>query len=241
MRPVLLFDLGDTLVQYYRREEFPPLLRAGIHAAKEALERLGHDLPSDSEIERGVAAENYEAKNSRVRPLHKRLGRIFAVASCVSKEEWLPICRAFLTPIFSVAKIYEDTLPALDAYLADGYRVGILSNCPWGSPSEPWFEELRRHGLSTRCEVAIFCSDVGWRKPAQPMFRRALDHFGCKPEECLFIGDNPRWDTVGARRAKMIPVLIDRMGHVDGSSELVIRSLFDLKPVLKQLDWTHFS
>ena len=73
------------------------------------------------------------------------------------------------------------------------------------------------------------------------MFRRALDHFGCKPEECLFVGDNPRWDTVGARRAKMIPVLIDRMGHVDVSSELVIRSLFDLKPVLKQLDWTCFS
>ena len=113
MKPVLLFDLGDTLVQYYRREEFPPLLRAGIHAAKEALERLGHDLPADSEIERGVAAENYEAKNCRVRPLHKRLGRIFAVASCVSKEEWLPICRAFLTPIFSIARIYEDTLPAL--------------------------------------------------------------------------------------------------------------------------------
>ena len=179
MKPVLLFDLGDTLVQYYRREEFLPLLRTGIHAAKEALERLGYDLPSDSEIERGVAAENYESKNSRVRPLHKRLGRIFAVAPCVSKEEWLPICRAFLAPIFSIAKIYEDTLPALDAYLADGYRVGILSNCPWGSPSEPWFEELRRHGLSTRCEVAIFCSDVGWRKPAQPMFRRALDHFGC--------------------------------------------------------------
>ena len=60
MKPVLLFDLGDTLVQYYRREEFPPLLRAGIHAAKEALKRSGHDLPADSEVERGVAAENYE-------------------------------------------------------------------------------------------------------------------------------------------------------------------------------------
>lgn len=231
-----MFDLGDILVQYYRREEFPQLLRAGIQAAKEALERSGHDLPSDSEVERSVETENYESTNSRVRPLHKRLGRIFAVAGRVSEEEWLPICRAFLAPILSIAKIYEDTLPALDAYMADGCRVGNLSNCPWGSRIEPWYEELRRQGLSTRCEVAIFCSDVGWRKPAQPMFRRALDHFGCKPEECLFVGDNPRWDTMGARRANMIPVLIDRIGQVDVSSGLVIRSLLDLTPVLQRLD-----
>ena len=92
MKPVLLFDLGDTLVQYYRRDEFPPLLQAGIQEAKEALECSGRDLPSDSEIERGVAAENYEAKNSRVRPLHKRLGRIFSVTNCVTEKEWLPIC-----------------------------------------------------------------------------------------------------------------------------------------------------
>ena len=236
MRPVVLFDLGDTLVQYYRREEFTSLLRAGIQQAKEVLERSGHHLPSDSEIEQRVAAENYEAKNSRVRPLHKRLGRIFACEKNLSEEEWLPICRAFLGPIFSISKIYEDTLPALDAFLADGYRIGILSNCPWGAPSEPWVEELRRHGLSTRCEVAIFCSDVGWRKPARPMFRRALDHFGCKPESCVFVGDNPRWDIMGARRANMIPVLIDRIGCVDMSSEFVIRSLLDLKPVLEGLN-----
>ena len=232
---VLLFDLGDTLVQYYLREEFPPLLRAGIQAVRRSLRRAGHEVPSDSESERVVAAENHEARNYRVRPLHKRLGRIFRVANTVSDEEWLPICRAFLDPIFAVAKIYEETLSALDDHLADGYRIGILSNCPWGAPSQPWFEELHLHGLSTRSEVAIFCSDMGWRKPAQPMFRRALAHFACKPEECLIVGDNPRWDTLGARRAKMTSVLIDRTGQTEVSSDLAIRSLLDLKPILKRL------
>ena len=241
MKPILLFDLGDTLVRYYRREEFPPLLRSGIQAAREALSRWGHQLPSDFDVECRVASENYEAKNGRVRPLHKRLGRVFGVESLVSEKEWLPICRDFLAPIFSVARIYEDTLPTLDAFLSEGYRIGILSNCPWGAPSEPWFEELRRHGLSSRCEVVVFCSDVGWRKPARPMFRRALSHFRCKPEECLFVGDNPKWDMQGAKRANMIPVLVDRTGQTHTDTDLIIRSLLELKPIVDKLKRTRFS
>ena len=235
MKPVLLFDLGDTLVKYYSRQEFPPILRAGIRNAKVALEDTGRESPSASEVRLNVAAENYEAKNYRVRPLRKRLSRIFRVKPFLSEEEWLPICRAFLEPIFSIAELYDDTLPALDAHLAQGCRIGILSNCPWGAPSEPWFEELQRHGLSNRCEVAIFCSDVGWRKPAQPMFRHVLSHFGCKPEECLFVGDNPRWDTLSAGRARMNSVLIDRAGHADTQSGMVIQSLFDLDHAIERL------
>ena len=65
------------------------------------------------------------------------------------------------------------------------------------------------YGMWERCETVIFCSDVGWRKPAQPIFRRALEHFRCPPAQCLFIGDNPRYDMLGARRAGMVPVFID--------------------------------
>lgn len=74
---VLLFDLGDTLVQHYRREQFPPLLPAEIQAVRRSLRRAGGEMHSGSEIERVVAAENHEARNCRVCPLHKRLGRSF--------------------------------------------------------------------------------------------------------------------------------------------------------------------
>lgn len=236
MKPILLLDLGETLVQYYNREQGPPLLWKCILSAQKELERSGHRTPSDSAIARGFATENYEAPNSRVRPLRKRLGRIFAIQNQLSVEDWDPICRSFLGPIFSIAKIYDDTLPVLDELRSEGYRIGILSNCPWGAPREPWFEELKRHGLTEHCELAVFCSEVGWRKPAQPMFRKALRHFGCRPQECIYVGDNPRWDIQGARRANMVPVLIDRNGQNDTISELVIQSLFDLKQVLSRND-----
>lgn len=238
MRSILLFDLGETLVRYYNRDEFPALLWDGIQSVRAELERFGHRIPSDSTIRQRIGQENYEAKNGRVRPLYRRLARIFKVPDCVSKTEWLPFCRTFLKPIFSTAKLYDDTLPAIDNLKANGFRIGILSNCPWGAPSEPWIDELRRHGLLMRCEVAIFCADVGWRKPALPIFRRALNSFGCKPKDCLFIGDNPRWDIYGARRAKIAPILIDRKKHTDLSSVPVIRTLFDVMPLLERLKRT---
>ena len=148
LKPVLLFDLGDTLVQYYRREEFPPLLQEGIHRAKQVVKRAGFSVPSEAEIQRRVIAENYEAKNGRVRPLENRLAHIFGLKRrMLDKDLWLKICRAFLDPIFSIARIYEDTFPALDTYRSNGYRMGILSNSPWGSPSDPWRDELVRYGL----------------------------------------------------------------------------------------------
>lgn len=70
MRPILLFDLGETLVRYYNRDEFPALLWDGIQSVSAELERSGHRIPSDSTIKQRVEQENYEARNGRVRPLY---------------------------------------------------------------------------------------------------------------------------------------------------------------------------
>ena len=123
-------------------------------------------------------------------------------------------------------------IDALSAWRRRGYRIGILSNSPWGTPPRAWHEELERHGLAERCDLALFCGEVGWRKPARPLFRAALDHFSCRPEDCLFIGDDRRWDVYGARRAGITPLLIDRAGTGAPGAQAALRSLADLEPVL---------
>ena len=67
------------------------------------------------------------------------------------------------------------------------------------------------------------------------MFRKALAHFQCSPENCLFIGDNPRWDILGARRAGMTPVFIDRTGEHTLEGEYQIDSLFDLEIIIERV------
>ena len=144
--------------------------------------------------------------------------------------------RAFMGPIFATARRYDDTLDALASWRRRGYRIGILSNAPWGTPPWAWHEELERHGLAERCDLALFCGDVGWRKPALPLFRAALNHFACRAEDCVFVGDDPRWDVYGARRAGITPLLIDRTGAVARSKQVALRSLADLEPVLQGWD-----
>ena len=231
-KPILLFDLGNTLVEYFRPGGFTPVLWESIRLAGQALCAAGYPVPSDAELERRVAAENHESRNDRVRPLHRRLARIFPLRGDADGQLMHAMSGAFMGPIFAVARRYDDTLDALSAWRRRGYRIGILSNSPWGTPPRAWHEELERHGLAERCDLALFCGEVGWRKPARPLFRAALDHFSCRPEDCLFIGDDRRWDVYGARRAGITPLLIDRAGTGAPGAQAALRSLADLEPVL---------
>ncbi|MDE0222933.1 MAG: HAD family hydrolase [Spirochaetaceae bacterium] len=234
-KPIRLFDLGNTLVEYFRPAGFTPVLRESIRLAGRALGEAGHPVPPGAEVARRVAEEDHTARNYRVRPLHRRLARIFALRGGADGHIMRAMSRAFMEPIFATARRYDDTLDTLSTLRRRGYRIGILSNTPWGTPPWAWHEELERHGLAERCDLALFCGDVGWRKPARPLFRAALSHFACRPEHCVFVGDDPRWDVRGARRAGITPLLIDRTAAAaTATAQPDLRSLADLEPVLQR-------
>ena len=237
-KPILLFDLGNTLVEYFRAGGFTPVLGESIRLAGQTLGAAGHPVPTGAEVEHRVAEENHTARNYRVRPLHARLARIFRLRGDKDGELMRAMSSAFMGPIFATARRYDDTLDTLSSLRSRGYRIGILSNAPWGTPPWAWHEELERHGLAERCDLALFCGEVGWRKPALPLFRAALNHFACRAEQCLFIGDDPRWDVYGARRAGITPLLIDRTGTDPHGAQPqpALRSLADLEPILDR--WT---
>ena len=107
------------------------------------------------------------------------------------------VCRAFMTPLFAMAAVYDDALPTLAALRDKGCRTAIVSNTPWGSPTALWREELARLGLAETVDCVVFCDDCGWRKPARQIFDRTLSLLNVKPARCLFIGDDPRWDIAG--------------------------------------------
>ena len=233
VKDAVLFDLGNTLVQYWRTAEFPMLLERAIAGVSEELAQEGLRHVAPQEIGQRVQQENHESPDHRVRPLEGRLTRIFGLEESACSDRRLAVlCRRFLEPMLGCGRLYPDSLPTLETLRAHGLRTAIVSNMPWGSPADAWREELSRLGLMERIDLAVFCRDVGWRKPAKPIFEFALSGLQVAPEGCLFVGDHPTWDVAGARAAGMDAVLIERWGspsHADGQA---IHSLDEVRGML---------
>lgn len=208
----ILFDLGNTLVAYYRKDEFAPILRRAVMSVIAVLQRCDMVVPSVDAAMQAALAENSEAADHRFSPLMPRLQRIFNLPVHLAQSFEESLAAAFMEPIFATARVYEDTIPVLDALRHLGIKTAIVSNSPWGSTSTLWQLELARLDLRSRVDAAVFCGDVGWRKPALPIFQHAAALLQEKPEHCVFCGDDPDWDIRGSRAAGMKPLLLDRVG-----------------------------
>jgi putative hydrolase of the HAD superfamily len=203
----VLFDLGNTLVSYYTSREFPAVLRQCLQECA-AVFGSGDAIISEELFERAMAL-NREQPDYAVRPLEARLSELFDVGRFVDGTSVLPaLAAAFMTPIFSMAKRDPAATDVLDRLRSLGIKTAIVSNTPWGSPSDMWRDELDRHDLLARVDAAVFCMDVGRRKPHRAPFDRALSLLGVAPSDALFVGDDHRWDVIGARNAGVRPVLL---------------------------------
>jgi putative hydrolase of the HAD superfamily len=233
MTGAILFDLGNTLVRYFDREEFPAILQAGILGVRAALEERGMQRVDPEAMWNGVRAEDHEAKDHRVRPLEGRLARIFGLEADEMAEVAGELGRRFTAPIFARGRCYEDTQPTLQALRAGGYGLAVVSNTPWGSPGALWREELKRLGLNRWFDAVVFCTDAGVRKPAPPIFQLAVNRLQVEPQDCLFVGDDPRWDLAGPQALGMDTCLIDRQGAGLEAGGACIRDLHELMAVLQ--------
>ncbi len=223
MKSAVLFDLGNTLVAYYRRDEFMPILERIIsNMHSELRSRNLVSIEYDIALKRAIA-ENREASDFHFIPLADRLSRIFELSVVKNPSLAYVLYEKFLNPIFKTGKIYHDTFPALKELKFAGIKTAIVSNSPWGSPPELWRKELIRLGLSEIVDCIILCGDVGWRKPAPQIFMHAVKQLDVQCNQCVFVGDELQWDISGSAAVGMHPVLIDRDNvHKDFSGDRII-------------------
>ncbi len=229
----VLFDYGNTLVSYFTREQWPGVLDEAIAAVADVLRGRGLGVLDGPRLAAAVQAQRGESADHAVRPLAERLAAIFDLADDRADAALVDaMIRAFVTPVFATARLEDDVHPMLRHLRADGLKLGILSNTPWGTPGELWREELVRHGLIEAVDAVVFCTDTGWRKPAPQGFHRLCRLLDVTPGRAVFVGDDPRWDLAGPRAIGMDALLIDRTGTCETAD---LTTLADLPARLGQL------
>jgi len=189
----VLFDWGDTLMQWAWDPEY---LAAG-HAA--GLRAIGRE-PSPALTER--------FRDSYL-PLLWLPGTLEEVeypglVRRVLGEEGIEVSddelRRFLEAehdAWAPARLLATTTHALLEALRDrGLKVGLVSNAL--DPPYLLHRDLEQLGVAPRLDVAVFSSEVGWRKPHPAIFERALEEIRVPAAHTLFVGDTLAADVAGA-------------------------------------------
>jgi putative hydrolase of the HAD superfamily len=114
-------------------------------------------------------------------------------------------------------RLFDDTLPALEALRNAGWRTAVLSN------HVPELEQIAEGlGLGGMLEAVFSSASIGYEKPHPEAFAHALRACG-SPERVWMVGDNPEADVAGAR-ALGIPAVLVRGG---GSAPMQAEGLLE--------------
>lgn len=117
--------------------------------------------------------------------------------------------------------VFDDVVIALDALRTRAVVLGIISNMDRTLP-----QILAQLGVDGYLSVVISSGEVGLTKPQPEIFRVAVERTGVAPEEALYVGDQYENDVLGARRAGLTPILVDRHDLFPHLTEVTrIRSL----------------
>ncbi|HEY5605013.1 MAG TPA: HAD-IA family hydrolase [Thermoplasmata archaeon] len=123
-------------------------------------------------------------------------------------------------------KPYPETFAILKDLRKSGFRLGVISNASHDLP-----EKLRLAGLAEFFDTVTYSFDVGAEKPDVRIFRRAVARANAAEEQCVHVGDSFEADYLGARRAGLHAVLLQREGEPPAPCPW-IRSLEGLRKIL---------
>ena len=137
---------------------------------------------------------------------------------CLFKELDLPIdsvmeelsdffCSRYLTSL----RLYDDVTVLEELH---AYHVGIITNGAHDEHTDSQLSKVRHLGLSERIQSLTISGEIGIRKPRVKIFNVACERAGVSPKAAMFIGDTIQNDIVGANRAGMTSVFINRNADV---------------------------
>jgi len=212
--------------------DFEKVMRHSLHQVLKELERIdpetAHLLDIDKMIEvRQRVADELKGRTTNLE--HIRLQAFRETLKDIGRpDDTLAshLNEVYLQHRFEDIELFEDVLPALNA-LRSEYSLGLLSN----GNSYP-----ERCGLNGIFQFVVFSQDYGVAKPDPRIFQIALEKARCLKEEFLHVGDSLENDVIGAMKAGIRSVWLNRK-QIEPDPEITVEhkiaSLLELHKMLE--------
>ncbi len=215
----VLFDLDNTLIDFYRmkrtcsEEAIRAMIDAGLKINEEkGIEKLFHFY------------EKYGWENQKIfdKFIKKIQGKIDYKILASGVAAYRRIKYGYLVP-------YPHARSTLLKLKQKGLTLGIVSDAPI---KQAWLR-LAELGMTDFFDFVIGLEKHGKRKPNAMPFKKALERLKIKPEEILFVGDNPERDILGAKKTGMKTALA-KYGQIQKPKKR-IKADFELKDIKELL------
>jgi putative hydrolase of the HAD superfamily len=192
MIKAILFDLDETL------HDRTGSLQAFLPDQYKRHEALAH-VPVDDYVEMFLALDKRGAvPKAEVYPaLLAHLGQVDDALAATMLGEYE---EAFA----HVVKLAEGAEELLLYLRQKGLLTGIITN----GQTDHQTRVIYKLKLDTMVDSTLISEKEGLRKPDPEIFWRAASRLGLKPDECMFIGDSPTTDILGAADAGMATIWV---------------------------------
>jgi len=211
MIKAVFFDFYHTLVRYEPpREELQAraLQEFGIEVSPEVLRRplVIADEFIYQEIARSSLSQRSKEEQMAVLTQYERI--LLKEAGIEANEQLLLGLLGKMRQFDMKLVLFDDVTPALTDLKGRGLILGLISNVDRDITSL-----LNELGLASLLQVVVTSQDVGFNKPQPEIFQEALKRAKVRAAEAIYIGDQYQIDVIGAKKAGMEGVLLDRGGY----------------------------
>jgi len=216
----IFFDIDNTLM------DFVEYKTKCINESIKAMKKAGLDINEKVAFEKLMVIYKesyYESDRIFQDFLNKTLGYIDYKYLAIAINKYREVRYNYVIP-------YVGTKKTLNELKKKGIKLGIITDAP---RVKAWVR-LTKLGILDCFDTIITITDTNERKPSKKPFNKALETLKVNPREAMYVGDNPKKDILGAKRAGMRTCLAKYGQFIqdDEKPDFEIKKISELKKII---------